>query len=636
MAGKADDTTGQNNPRLHLRVLATSDLHGHILPWDDLTGRPAPDRGLAQIASLIAKARGEVPGSLLLDNGDFLNGSLLSDHLAQITQTAPRHRHPMIAAMNALHYDAATLGNHEFSNGLALLRRALAQAQFPIVATNLDRLSPSGGARRAFRPRHLLLERALTDQTGKSHLIRIGILGFLPPQTTRWERRHLDGHLAARAILSSAKAALPRLRRAGADIVIALAHSGIGHLPAPTPSPHDDSENVAAALAALDGIDAVIAGHTHQVFPAPPDETTKISAITPQKPLVMPGFNGSHLAVMDLLLGHDGSAWCVNQHQTELRPVARRGGPLGQLIALTPTDRLVAETAAADTAAMRQSTRLTVGHSRVALHSYFALIGHSAVQTLLAEAQLHNMRALLAGRPEADLPLLVAVAPFKAGGRGGPENYIDIAKGPLTSGHMADLYPHPNSPVALRLTGRELALWLERAASLFHQIHPGTQDACLINPDFPAYNFDMIHGLNYAVDLSQPARFDAFGHETNPKACRIRDLRYQNEALPEDRAFVLVTNSYRASGGAGFAGTDPADVILEEDRPLRDILQEHVVRARRQLCPAAQAHWRFAAMPGTSVLFDSGPGAAAFAADVPDLSLVAPQPTGLLRFRLRL
>ena len=173
IAGRAD-----GGIHLQLRILATSDLHAQILPWDDLSDQPAPERGLAQIASLVAAARAEVANSLLLDNGDFLNGSPLADHVADHHRRADIH--PMIAAMNALGYDAATLGNHEFSNGLGLLRRALGQARFPIAATNLDRETANG--RRPFLPRHLLLQRDFVDQDGKAHRLRIGILGFLPPR----------------------------------------------------------------------------------------------------------------------------------------------------------------------------------------------------------------------------------------------------------------------------------------------------------------------------------------------------------------------------------------------------------------------------------------------------------------------
>ncbi len=615
MAGR-----GEGETRLQLRILATSDLHAQILPWDDLADQPAPERGLAQIASLVAAARAEVANSLLLDNGDFLNGSPLADHVASHHRRADLH--PMIAAMNALGYDAATLGNHEFSNGLPLLRRALGQARFPFAATNLDRNSASG--RRPFLPRHLLLQRDFADQHGRLHRLRIGILGFLPPQTALWERRHMAGKLTARGILETARIALPRLRRAGADLVIALSHSGLGLDQGDQPA-----ENISCALSEMPGIDAVIAGHTHQLYP-PPDR-----AAGPGRPMVMPGFFGSHLGIIDLSLGIHGGRWAVLGHAAHLRPVAERHGPSGKVTARVAADPAIAAHATADLAAMRRRALRPVGQTAVDLTSYFSLIGHSAVQTLLAEAQQDNMIRALAGHPAAELPMLVAVAPFKAGGRGGPSNYTAIAPGPLSGRNISDLYIHPNSPVALRVTGAELRLWLERSVSLFRQIQPGQDDQLLIDSDFPAYNFDMIHGLRYLVDLSQPPRHDCTGKIVNPAARRITDLAFQGQPLNPDQAFVLVTNSYRASGGSGFAGTDPAQVVMEESRPLRMVVQDHVARSAK-IAPQAAAPWRFKPMPGTSVLFDSAPAAASHAAGVTGLEPVGLQPTGFLRFRLRL
>lgn len=612
MADKAED-----NIRLQLRILATSDLHAQILPWDELADQAAPDRGLAQVASLVAMARAEVPNNVLLDNGDFLNGSPLADYVAE---HHGRHRaHPMIAAMNALGYDAATLGNHEFSNGLPLLRRALGQARFPVVATNLDRISASGW--RPFLPRQILLHRDMRDQNGRVHRLAIGILGFLPPQTALWERRHMAGKLATRGILEAARRAVPRLRRAGADLVIALSHSGLG-------LEQDDqpAENISCALEALDGIDAVIAGHTHQVYPL-------ADAPQEKRPMVMPGFFGSHLGVIDLRLGRGEGRWQVLGHKAHVRPVAKRDSQSGRITALVSADPAIAAHAAADIEAMHRRAEHPVGQTKVDLTSYFALIGHSAVQTLLAGAQSENMARALAGHAAASLPMLVAVAPFKAGGRGGPSNYTAIPAGALTERNMADLYIHPNSPVALQVTGADLRHWLERSVSLFRRIVPRRPDQMLVDINFPAYNFDMVHGLTYQIDLSQPARYDCTGKIVAPDAQRIVDIRFQGRPLQPDQAFVLVTNSYRAAGGAGFAGTEPSQVVMEESRPLRLVLQEHVTRAG-QIAPQARADWSFKPMPGTSVLLDSAPAAALHAAAVPGLEPVGLQPTGFLRFRL--
>ena len=606
---------------LRLRLLATSDLHAHILPWDDLTDQPAPERGLAQIASLIAQARAEVPGSLLLDNGDFLNGSPLADHIAEnrpVTDNAP---HPMIAAMNLLAYDAATLGNHEFSYGLPFLKRALSSARFVVVASNTDRLLPSG--RRPFLPRYTLVPRLLADTAGQLHRVTVGVIGVLPPQTAIWERKHLEGQLGAKDILQTVQAMVPKLRRAGADVVVVLSHSGLGAAGGAA-----GGENVSLTLAGLKGVDAVIAGHTHQVFSS--------ADVGPKSaPIVMPGFFGSHLGVIDLALEREGSVWQVVGHQTEVRPVAVRTGINGKVVPLVAPDAAIVESARLATAAMRQHDAQPVGKTLMPLHSFFSLIGHSRVQTLLAEAQAANMRRLLAGTTEEALPMLVSVAPFKAGGRGGPSNYVNIKPGVLTARNIADLYIHPNSSVALRVTGRDVKDWLERSVSLFRQITPGAQDLPLIDPSFPAFNFDMIHGATYQIDLTQPARFDAAGREVNLSASRIAKLEMAGKAVLPEQVFVLVTNSYRASGAAGFAGASCDNVVMEGARPLRQVLQEHVAKAG-QILPKQPADWGFCPMPGSTVTFDSSPAAEAHRAEVPGLSVLGIQPTGFLRFRLGL
>lgn len=443
----------------------------------------------------------------------------------------------------------------------------------------------------------------------------------------------MTGRMAARGILSAARRALPRLRRAGANVVIALSHSGLGGA-----ATHEDAENISCTLAGLDGIDAVIAGHTHQIFPPSGDDPARSLAqprVRQDKPMVMPGFYGSHLGVIDLTLAPDGQGWRVVGHEAALRPVARRLGPTGQVQPLTNPDPCLTAMAAHGTAAMRQQAAAPVGITKGPLHSYFTLIGPCPVQTLLADAQARNMRELLVGRSEAALPMLVAVAPFKAGGRGGPANYTDIPAGMLTERHVADLYIHPNSPVALRVTGRDLALWLERSVSIYHTITQGAVDADLINADYPAYNFEMIHGLTYRIDLSRPPGFDFHGQRLPATRPRITDMRFAGETLRPEQAFLLVTNSYRASAGAGFPATDPLHVVMEESRPLRQILRDHIAR-QGVITPTRAPDWGFAPMSGTTVTFDTGPNAAAHAGDMAGLEPVGLQPSGFLRFRLRL
>src|SRR6056297_82491 len=172
-------------PELRLRLLATSDVHGTILPFDYSSGCSGGGFGLARTASLIATARAEAPGAcLLFDNGDFLQGTPLSDlhHLE-----GPSAPHPVIAAMNRLGYDAATLGNHEFNFGLDALSTALSQARFPVICANaITRRGTTPAQDETLFPPSLLIDRQVTGRNGTRQSLRIGVLGLLPPQITAW------------------------------------------------------------------------------------------------------------------------------------------------------------------------------------------------------------------------------------------------------------------------------------------------------------------------------------------------------------------------------------------------------------------------------------------------------------------
>ncbi len=611
---------------IDLRILATSDLHANLLAWDYHTSRPSPQRGLSRVATLIHQARFERPQSLLFDNGDFLHGTVLGDFIAESTPTLrsgrPLHTHPMIAAMNALNYDAVALGNHEFGHGLGFLRRSLAATRFPIVCSNLY-FKPTRGAPLAASS--LLLHRDLRDRHGKLHRLKIGVLGFIPPQTTVWEKRYLKSRASVDDIVASARLLVPELRSRGADLIIALSHSGIGEAQA-----EQGAENASSALAEIEGLDVVIAGHTHLIFP------TAARRDLAGKPAVMPGFYGSHLGVIDLTLRHSPKGWRIGSFEADTRPISRRDPVHGRVEPLVNDDPTIVEIARPAHQALLERTDVQVGHSPIALHSHFALLTQSPPLALVAAAQADHLSRVLQGTPLATLPLLSAVAPFKAGGRGGPENYTDIPAGPLLSRHVSDLYIHPNSLSCLRVSGQDLADWLERSVSLYHQILPGAVDAALIDESFPSFNFDTIHGLSYQIDLTQAPRFNTFGRVIAPESHRIRNLRYQGQPVQPEQIFALATNSYRAAGGVGFPGTGTGQVVYEGQENQREVLAAYL-RSGAVAAPTSP-DWHFLPMPGSTVTLDLNHKATAYLAEVPHLRLepLTRLPTGFRRFRLHL
>lgn len=601
------------------------------MAYDYYTDRPARNIGLAHTATLIAEARREVANSLLLDNGDFLQGNPMGDFLAQTRGPEAGVTHPAIRVMNGLGYDAATLGNHEFNYGLETLTAALRDAAFPLVCANVAwKLGDDPLQDDTYLPPHVLLDREILGDDGQHHPIRIGLIGFAPPQIVQWDRQQLQGVLTTRGIVETAAARVPQLRAAGADVVVALSHSGIGHEDGP-----EGGENVTAALARVHGIDAIVAGHSHLLFPsvgfAHRPGVDPVAGTLSGVPTVMPGFHGSHLGLIDLTLERSGGRWRVRGARTELRAV--RPG--------TPAAPAVVHAVRRDHEATVTHARRTVGRSDIALHSYFATIAPSSALRIVAEAQAAHVARQLAGRAEAALPVLAAVSPFKAGGRGGPGNYTHVPAGELAMRHAADLYIFPNTIAALRLTGAELADWLENAAGLYLQIRPGTQDTPLLDPDFPSYNHDRIVGLSHAIDLSAPPRFDRLGLPRNPQARRVRDLRHNGQPVDPAAEFILATNSYRAAGCGGYGHARPERMIDVGHASIRDILVRHLTEApplRPGLAPAKTPPFRFLPLPGTTALFDTAPEAAAHLHKIAHFrpEPLGPTPEGFARFRLHL
>lgn len=612
-------------PTVQLRLLATSDLHMHLAAHDYHTDAPSARHGLCLTATLIARARAEIEGSVLLDNGDFLQGSPMGDYVARVS-----HRpHPMIQAMTHLGYDAVNIGNHEFSHGIDTLIAALQEAHFPVISANT--LAKDDSELGPLLKPWTIIDRSLPDDTGRRHTLRIGVIGVLPRETEIWDRQAIDGQVRMTPMAEAVARHMPDIRAAGADIVVVLAHCGIGSTAGET-----DPADGALTIAGLDGVDALIMGHVHMVFPGqgvqPSGGVDPVAGSLNGKPAVLPGFFGSHLGVIDLTLERSLAGWRVTGQHVETRAIANRDGHGVARSAVAPDARLTALIQPVHQAT-RAWARRPIGHTPRAIHSFFAMITDCPSVQLVNQAQAAYVAGRLADGPLAHLPVLSTTAPFRAGGLGGPENYTFIPAGDLLLRHAADMYIHPNTILALRLSGAALRHWLECSVQGYQQIVPGMADQPLIGTDLPSFLYDTISGLTYQIDLSAP--------KANLGGQRIRDLRWNGKLVDPAQDFILATNSYRGSGSGGASPVDSASVVFAEQVQNRDILIGHMARMSLQDGPSTPTQspaWRFSPMPGTSVVFDTSPLAVHYLADHPtlDLTPLFRTPDGFLRIRLAL
>ena len=585
-----------------LRILQTTDIHMNLLNYDYYQDAETDAFGLAKTATLIKAARSEVQNSMLFDNGDLLQGNPLGEYVAKVNPLKQGRVHPAYKVMNQLGYDAANIGNHEFNFGLPFLRRAISGAQFPYISANvfLDKKSSrSGKTEHAFTP-YIILKRKFSDSSGKRQRIKVGVIGFVPPQIMQWDRKHLTGKVITQDMVQVAQRLIPKMRARGADIIVVIAHSGFekGHI-APF------AENTVSKLAEIPGVDALLFGHAHAEFPSPafagyPKVDSQRGTIN-GVPAVMPGRWGDHLGVIDLTLDKQNGVWKVTNSQSSIRAILDSATKKPRVAA----DPFVAKAIASEHAGTLAYVRRKVTISSAPIYSYFAQVTDDPSVQLVANAQIAYVQKAIQGTEYAGFPVLSAAAPFKTGGRQGTAYYTDIPAGEIAIKNVADLYIYPNTVKAMLLTGAEVREWLEMSAGQFNQIDPnGASDQPLINSAFASFNFDTLDGVRYEFDLTQPAKYDEDGKLINQKAQRVTRLMFAGKPIRETAKFIVATNNYRAYGGGNFPGLTAEKVVIDAPEENRQALIDYLA-AQRTVNPSADGNWRIRPVPGIRLSFVS-------------------------------
>ncbi|KUJ79078.1 bifunctional 2',3'-cyclic-nucleotide 2'-phosphodiesterase/3'-nucleotidase [Ruegeria profundi] len=618
------------NAPLKIRILATSDLHMNLCGFDYYSDTPDPSIGFTRTAHLIRAARQEAEAQgamvLLFDNGDSLQGTPLGEWAVQ-PENAP---HILMRAFGDLGYDAIGLGNHDFSFGLNTLDQVIAASSCPVICSNAHRLDASP----SWQGHTIVTKTGLYK--GQPVSLRIGVFSVLPPQTAKWEAHKLEKMVVMDGILACAAEKVADLKSLGCDLIIALAHTGIG----PTKG-DSDLENAIIPLAALDGIDALIAGHSHLTLPGKAhDGFAHVDAKQGKvhgKPVVMPGAAGANLGLVDLELDRlEGSEWRVRYSHVELRSVCpSKSGASPAPVAKDPVLRQLFAPGHLET---RRRTAQHIGQTDRHLHSYFSFCAPDRGLVLTAAAQAAAVRPYLQTTPFAGLPVLSAAAPSKVGGRAGPRYFTDIPAGQIFVRHVNDLCIFPNELRAVLVDGRQVTDWLEMSASVFNRIQPG-QHADMINTNRAGYNFDVLQGLTYRIDLSQPPRFDLAGHLISPTHQRIRNICFEGQPLTADQRFVVASNNYRANGGGHFRFMEAAERItlppLLVQRALQDYLSGSLPRDPLEAAPYP---FTFVPVQGATCLLRTGPKAQAHIAELDsfDPQVIGTDDEGFLLIRLTL
>ncbi|CAN5693166.1 5'-nucleotidase C-terminal domain-containing protein [soil metagenome] len=494
-------------------VVGTTDVHGWLLPWDYSAGEPV-DRGLALLAPLVDSIRNANPGRVVLvDSGDLLQGSPMA---AAHTPLAEGEVHPVIEAMNQMRYDAAALGNHEFNFGIEHLHRVLSDASFPFLAANVvdaasgEPVWPGG---------------TLVDLVVDGLPFRVGIAGALPPGVAVWDRDHVEGRLAFPPMLDQLRVVIPELQEAGADLVIVAAHSGLeGTSYDPEATGLGPENQMAEVAREVPGIHAIFMGHTHQEI---------ADSVFHGVRLAQAGAHARSLAVVELTVtpGDNGRWQVVRSEGKIIRPEPGSA---------TSDPRMESSLAAA------HDRTLSLVNRVLATSSEAWPASHARVR----DTQL--LRWMSDVQRDASGAQLSAVAAFNL--------EAGIPEGEVRVSDIARVYPYDNNLLrAVEIDGADLRAYLEHAARYFLPCPGGSCDR-IVNPDWPGYNFDVIHGVSYTLDLARPV------------GERVTRLEFEGAPVSGDQRFTLALNNYRQGGGGGFPAVASAPVTYSGTESIRDLL----------------------------------------------------------------
>ncbi len=567
--------------RANLKILATTDLHGHMLNYDYYQDKEIKGIGLNRLAHIINKMR-EVKNSnvLLLDNGDLIQGNPFADYAMGID--FKKHKHPMIKVMEYLKFDVMNLGNHEFNYGLVKLDKVLGQTKIPIVNANIY---DKGGIKNKYR-RYVILEKEIHDSEGGVSTIKIGITGVTPPQIMDWDKSHLEGKITVKEIVKEVRAVVRELRERKVDIIIVLSHSGIGN----------SSENAVLDIAKIEGINFIVSGHDHGVFPKVENPVYKDSKEIDNKngtingiPVVMAGAYGSHLGLFDIDLEKGTEGWIIKSVDTRLLQTDESDDNIDKLIANEQKQA-------------RKYINTKIGSVDSKIANYFVFLRDDFSIELVNKAQIDYVsKIFLKDHPQyKDLAVISATGVYKNGGRGGVNAYTVVDKGDLTIRSVSDLYAFSNTLVVLKINGKELREWLEWSAQAYNKLDGNKRDINIINSNFRSYNFDIIDGISYKINIAKDSRYKDFV-VTNKDHYRIEDLKHNDINIKDSDEFLVATSNYRANMNI-LINKDNKNILLDSGIENKKIVIDYI-KDTKNIINIVDNNWQLTFDRGTGGVF---------------------------------
>jgi len=526
-------------------ILGTTDLHANITAYDYYKQIEA-EQGLARVSTVVKEVRAANPNTILIDNGDTIQGTPFAQYYLDNYNSKKGKKivNPMMKAMNYMKYDAWTLGNHEFNYGVPVLEKIIADANFPVLAANAYKADKT----------NFVKPYTIIEKNGA----KIAILGLTNPGISTWDKNNVKG-MEFKAIVDDAKVWIKQLKEVEkADAIIVSAHSGLE-------SKVDLlGENQVKALAtACPEITAILAGHSHSEL---------VGEVVNGVRIVQVKNAGVKVAKLDLNLEKVADKWTVKSTASEALDVKGKAVD-SDLLALMKTD----------IDAVNKAVETKIGTSTGEFTGINQQIVDSALMDLVQKTQMFYGKA--------DISI---AASFNESSR--------IPKGDVKVKDINGIYIYENWLNVIEMTGKQLKDYIEFNSKYFNQITKAGDTGITFNPDVKGYNYDMIQGVDFMLDLTQPA------------GSRLVNLTFKGKTVADDQKFRVALNNYRLAGSSGHmaaAGLANAASVWDSAVEMGDAgqirtLMIQYIKDHKVIKPIVDNNYRLVTIPTTKYVSVKG------------------------------
>ena len=514
----------------HVIILGTSDMHGNVWGYSYEDNAETTNNGMARLATYVEQTRMENPATFLVDAGDDIQGTIMTDDLCN---KEPDQPHPVMSAMSAMGYDAMTLGNHEFNWGIDTMLKIVGQAEFPVLAANIF----SGEGQPVTGEGWTIAEHGG---------VKLGIIGVDTPNIPVWDggKQGIDDctYTDASEAVKQAIAELNTLpEEQQPDIIMVSAHMGLES------EFRDGADSAQKILDENPEVDVLQVAHMHVI----------VNEKQGMVPIGGVRNSGRDIARFDLTLDAnrnitDASVEIIDMDGVEPNQAVRDLPAVAEAHQRT-IDYIYGEgSELGSTTARFQPDNEIAGLPEGKLRD-------TAVMDLINKIQMENAQADVS-----------AAALFK--------DTSDLPEGSINYGNIFDIYKFDNTLYRVTVTGAELKAYMEWAAACYNQWQPGDINISF-DPDHPGYLYDMFAGVDYEINLSKPA------------GERIENVRFHGEPLADDQTLTLAVNNYRYSSGLKAQNLVEGNKEWESSNSVRDMIVAYFAE-HSPVAPEVDDNWR--------------------------------------------